>query len=71
MKKYKSPYEDMFKKPKDKPKKEPKPKTIRTRFEITIDTVADADVIEELAKHPNKSEYVRKLIRQDMRERGK
>lgn len=62
--KYKSPFADVVK---VKKKKEPKPKTIRTRFEITIDTVADADVIEELAKHPNKSEYVRKLIREDIR----
>ena len=62
--KYKSPFEDVVK---AKPKKEPKPKTVRTRFEIIIDTIADADIIEELAKHPNKSEYVRKLIRQDIK----
>lgn len=65
--KYESPFADVVK---VKKKKEPRPKTIRTRFEIIIDTVADADIIEELSKHSNKSEYVRKLIRNDIK-RGK
>lgn len=63
--KYKSPFADVV-----KTKKPPKPKTIRERFELSIDAVADADILEELSKHPNKSEYVRKLIREDI-ERGK
>ena len=58
--KYESPFADVF-------KKEKKPK-IRYRFEISID-YADKEIIEELEKHPNKSEYVRQLIRDDIRGR--
>ena len=60
--KYKSPYADLFNKKPEGRLKEPK---IRYRFEISID-YADKEIIEELEKHPNKSEYVRQLIRQDI-----
>ena len=56
--KYKSPYADVFKKPKEE--------KMRYRFELSID-YADKEIIEELEKHPNKSEYVRQLIRNDLR----
>jgi hypothetical protein len=60
--KFESPYADMFQK---KPQK-----GTRFRFEIALDTLADADVIEELVKKANKSEYVRQLIREDIKKRG-
>ena len=59
--KFKSPYADMFAKPK---------KGTRYRFEIALDSLADADVIEELETKVNKSEYVRELIREDIKKRG-
>lgn len=64
--KYKSPYADVFKKPKEE--KVPKEPRMRYRFELSID-YADKEIIEELEKHPNKSEYVRQLIRNDLRGR--
>ena len=56
--KFESPYANMF---------DQKEKT-RYRFEISID-MADKEIIEELSKHPNKSEYVRELIREDIRKK--
>ena len=63
--KFKSPYADLFKETKEPKTKEPKEPKIRYRFELSID-YADKEIIEELEKHPNKSEYVRQLIRQDI-----
>ena len=60
---YKSPYADLFKEKKQPRIKEPK---IRYRFELSID-YADKEIIDELEKHPNKSEYVRQLIRDSIR----
>ena len=60
--KFKSPYADMFQ---SKPQK-----GTRYRFEIALDSLADADVIEELETKTNKSLYVRKLIREDIKKRG-
>lgn len=59
--KYKSPYADLF-------KKEPinTPKAVRARFEIALDSVADADILEKLETVGNKSDYVRSLIRKDI-----
>jgi len=67
MKRYKSPYEDFVKGKKPKERKPPRVKTIRERLEITVDAVADADILEELKKHPNKSEYIREALRSYMR----
>ena len=64
--KYKSPFADVFEKPKE-PKVNKPPKQ-RYRFELSID-YADKEIIEELEKHPNKSDYVRQLIRNDLRGR--
>ena len=60
---YKSPYADLFK---DKPEEKTKEPKMRYRFELSID-YADKEIIEELEKHPNKSEYVRQLIRDSIR----
>lgn len=61
--KFKSPYADIF--------SESKPvKGTRYRFEIALDSLGDADVIKELETKANKSEYVRKLIREDIKKRG-
>ena len=57
--KFNSPYATMF---------EEKKKT-RYRFEISID-MADEEIIKELEKHPNKSEYIRQLVREDIKKRG-
>jgi hypothetical protein len=66
MKRFKSPYADIFKKKKetvDKPKPE---KGVRYRFEIALDTLRDRELIEYLETLPNKSEYIRELIREDI-----
>ena len=59
--KYKPMYQDFFKKDTE---------SMRVRFEISIDAVADAEILAELEKHPNKSEYVRQLVREDIKKRG-
>lgn len=58
--KFNSPYANMF---------EEKKKT-RYRFEISID-LADEEIIKELEKHPNKSEYIRQLVREDIKKRDR
>lgn len=37
----------------------------RVRFEISLDAVADRDIIEILDRQPNKSDFVRELIRKE------
>lgn len=45
-----------------------RPKTTsRERFEISLDAFADADILEKLNRVPNKSDYVRALIREDIK----
>ena len=61
---YKSPYADLFKE--QKPERVKTPKGVRARFEIALDSVADADILEKLETVGNKSDYVRNLIRQDI-----
>ena len=63
---YESPFKDFFKEPKP-PKKEPKPRAITKRFEFHVDAVADKDVVEKLDTQINRSEYIRDLIRKDIR----
>ena len=65
---YKSPFEDVIKPKKVKEAKVKQPPKVRYRFELSID-YADEEIIKELEKHPNKSEYVRQLIRDDIRGR--
>jgi len=51
-----------------KPGKAIRPKTTtRERFEIALDPTVDQDIIEYLNTKPNKSDYVRQLIRKDMK----
>jgi len=57
--KFESPYANMF---------DQKEKT-RYRFEISID-MADKEIIEELKTHHNKSEYIRQLVREDIKKRS-
>lgn len=45
--------------PKKRRKKNPK----RERFEISLDPIADKDIVKILNKQPNKSDFVRELIR--------
>lgn len=61
--KFTSPYADLFKKDNKRVKE---PKETRVRFEIALDSVRDKDLIEHLNSVPNKSEYVRELIREDI-----
>lgn len=50
-----------------KPQKATRPKTTdRERFEIALDPIADKDIVEHLNRQPNKSDYVRRLIRKDL-----
>ena len=39
----------------------------RERFEIALDKFADKDIVEKLNSVPNKSDYVRQLIRNDIK----
>lgn len=39
----------------------------RFRFEIALDKITDKDIILKLVGEPNKSEYVRQLIRDDIK----
>lgn len=49
-----------------KPPRVGRPKTsTRYRFEVALDSVRDADVIEKLEKQVNKSDYIRELVRKD------
>lgn len=57
--KYTSPFADIF--------KEKKPqKGTRVRFEIALDSIRDKEIIDHLNTLPNKSEYVRDLIKEDI-----
>lgn len=42
----------------------------RVRFEIALDKITDKDIILKLVGEPNKSEYVRQLIRDDMKKKS-
>ena len=65
MSKYESPFAYLFEKPK---KKRGRPKNpTRERFEIALDKTRDKDVIKRLNQEPNKSEYVRRLILEDIK----
>lgn len=39
----------------------------RVRFEIALDSLTDRDIVEKINSMPNKSEYVRELIREDIK----
>lgn len=41
--------------------------TTRERFEIALDAITDADIVKKLNQVPNKSDYVRRLIREDIK----
>lgn len=50
-----------------KPPRVGRPKTTdRYRFEISLDPMKDKEIIEKLEEQPNKSEYIRQLIRVDI-----
>lgn len=44
----------------------PQTKATRYRFEIALDIVRDAKIIDKLEKQTNKSDYVRRLIAKDI-----
>lgn len=66
--KYEPVYQDYF-----YPKKARKLKGSgdRVRFEMTFDSVVDKDVINKLNQQPNKADYIRELIRKDIKKRGR
>lgn len=39
----------------------------RERFEIYLDPISDKDIVRKLNKQPNKSGYVKMLIRKDIK----
>ena len=66
---YNSPFKDYFKEPKQpKAPKPPKVKIPRYRFELSIG-MEDKDVINKLESVVNKSEYIRSLVREDIKKR--
>lgn len=46
-------------------------KTTRKRFELIFDVLRDRELIAHLEKQPNKAEYVRNLIREDLKKRAR
>jgi hypothetical protein len=46
--------------------KKPQPST-RVRFEIALDSLTDKDIIDRINRVNNKSDYVRQLIREDIK----
>ena len=42
----------------------------RERFEISLDPTKDKDIVERLSKESNKSSYVKRLIRADIKRHG-
>ena len=64
--KYISPFADLFEDKKKKKKKKEKPKGMRVRFEIALDSKRDKEIIAYLDTLPNKSEYIRRLVREDI-----
>ena len=68
---YKSSFADYFKEPKEEKKKVSKPTKVklpRYRFELSIG-IEDKDVIDKLESVGNKSEYIRTLVRKDIKKR--
>lgn len=57
--KFTSPFAEVLSK--EKPVKD-----TRYRFEIVLDSVRDKELIQELERHSNKSQYIRDLIREDI-----
>ena len=39
----------------------------RERFEVYLDPITDKDIVRKLNKQPNKSAYVKRLIRRDIK----
>lgn len=67
MKKYVSPFKDFLNDTKNPEAEKPKPvKGTRVRFELIFDSIRDWELIEYLNKQPNKAEYIRQLIREDI-----
>lgn len=64
--KFTTQFADFFAEPKKEKKKKKKADNGRVRFEIALDAVRDRQLIAYLDKIPNKSEYVRQLIREDI-----
>lgn len=62
MKRYVSPYSDLFNKNKNNQK------STRVRLEFIMDSITDSDIIEKLNSCANKAEYIRRLIRKDLKE---
>ena len=45
-------------------------KPLRKRFELIFDVIRDKELIAEMEKHPNKADYIRQLIREDIKKRS-
>ena len=69
MVKYESPWADMFKEEKEeKPKKEKKPNRNKYfRFELQCDPVVDKKIIKWMQQQPNRAEYIRQLVYEDIK----
>lgn len=57
--KFKSSFADYF--------EEEKAKKVTYRYELVCDSIADKDIVEKLKSVPNKCDYIRRLIREDLR----
>lgn len=47
-----------------------KRRTTKERLEFVMDVKSDADIIKKLKRQKNKSAYIKRLIRQDIRKGG-
>lgn len=45
-------------------------KTTRKRFELIFDVLRDRELIAHLEKQPNKAEYIRGLIKKDIKKKS-
>ena len=67
---YKSPFADYFKEPKEEKPKPPKPPKVKReiyRFELVCDKIADREIVEKMESVPNRCEYIRRLVREDVK----
>lgn len=64
---FESPWKDLFEEEKPEKKKKPRKKSRYYRFELQCDPVTDKKIIKQMEKQPNRAEYIRRLIAEDIK----
>lgn len=65
--KYESPWKDMFEEEKKPKEKKPKKRAKYFRFELQCDPVVDKKIIKWMQQQPNRAEYIRQLVYEDIK----